>query len=324
MARVLVVDGVHKSYDDLRVLEGVSFAVQAGEITSLLGPNGAGKTTLMSIIAGLRSPDAGSVTINGFDLATHRRQAAVSLGIAPQETAVQLALTTRQNLTFYAELCGLSRRDVARQVDWAIEAMELGAFADRAAVKLSGGERRRLHSAAAIVGRPPLLLLDEPTVGADLHTRGRLLDAVRDLAAAGSAVLYTTHYLPEVEELNARVLMLDGGQIIADGPLRELLDRHATHAVELTFDGEAPDVYHAAADILIVGSTIRATGEGITGVAADLLASLGADSERLRSIEVIQGSLDSVYLTLTGRRYREDGTRGAATDVVTRPVGSRV
>lgn len=303
---MLVVDGVHKGYDALRVLEGVSFQAEPGEIVSLLGPNGAGKTTLMSIIAGLRIPDAGIVEIDGFNIVTQRRQAVQSVGIAPQETAVQLALTTRQNLTFYAELSGVPRSEVPRQVEWAIDVMELGEFADRTAVKLSGGERRRVHSAAAIVGRPPLLLLDEPTVGADVHTRQRLLEAVQELAASGSCVLYTTHYLPEVEELNARVLMLDGGRIIADGPLRQLLDRHASQAVEMSFDGPAPDVYHDRADILIVGSAIRATGERITEIAADLLSGLGEDAARLLSVEIIQGSLDSVYLTLTGRRYKEE------------------
>lgn len=301
---MLSVSDIHKAYDDLLVLEGVSMSVAPGQIASLLGPNGAGKTTLLSIIAGLRHPDRGSVSINGIDVATDPNGATSFLGLAPQETAVQLALTARENLTFYAELAGVSRSDLAARVAWAIDAMELGSFADRKAHKLSGGERRRLHSAAAIVGRPPLLLLDEPTVGADIQTRSRLLAAVQELAAQGTAVVYTTHYLPEVEELGGRVLILDDGVIIADGELRELLDQHATQAVELTFNGPAPSLPHPTATVEVDGNVLRATGEAITQVAAHLLGSLGDDATNLRTIEVLQGSLDSVFLALTGRRYR--------------------
>jgi len=303
---VLQVVDVSKAYDGVAVLEGVSIAVEAGQIASLLGPNGAGKTTLLSIIAGLRQADGGTVSINGFDIVADRRNATMSLGLAPQDTAVQLTLTARENLLFYAELSGVARSELAARVDWAVEAMELGGFVDRKAMKLSGGERRRLHSAAAIVGRPPLLLLDEPTVGADLQTRARLLDAVRELAADGTAVVYTTHYLPEVEDLNAHVLILDDGGIIADGPLNDLLDRHASQAVELIFNGPAPLVEHPSATVVVDGDVLRATGESITQVAAHLLGSLGPDAERLRSIDVLQGSLDSVFLALTGRRFRSD------------------
>jgi len=316
---VLHVNNIHKSYDELAVLTGVSFRVAAGEIASLLGPNGAGKTTLMSIIAGLRSADAGTVHISGFNIETDRRSAINELGLAPQDTAVQLALTARENLQFYAELAGISRKDAPAQVAWAIDAMELASFADRKAQLLSGGERRRLHSAAAIVGRPTLLLLDEPTVGADLSTRSRLLEAVRNLADNGTAVVYTTHYLPEVEELNARVLILDDGHIIADGPLTELLDQHATAAVELSFDGAAPDISHPAVTVVRDGSSWRGSSDGdrtvnITTVAADVLGGLGPDAARLKSIEVLQGSLDSVFLALTGRRYKQDADGQASTE----------
>lgn len=303
---MLVIQGVTKAYGDRQILGGVTFSVRPGEIASLLGPNGAGKTTLLSIIAGLLTPDAGQVTICGHDVAADRCRAIDCLGIAPQETAVQLLLTTRENLRFYAELSGIRRRDVALRVEWAIEALELGEFADQKAQKLSGGQRRRLHTAIAMIGRAPVLLLDEPTVGSDLAARSRLLEVIRGLADQGTTVLYTTHYLPEVEELGARILMLDSGRIIADGALQELLEDHGTSAMELTFNGEVPELWHPRARIETHGSIARVTADAIAEVAGDLLGSLGADSARLAKVEMLNGSLDSVYLALTGRRYSED------------------
>lgn len=297
-----------KSYDGRRVLDGVSFDVQAGEITSLLGPNGAGKTTLLSIAAGLIRADAGDVEICGHDLATARSSAVSCLGIAPQETSVHLALTARENLQFYAELHGVPRADLRLRIEWVIETLELGAFADRPAQKLSGGERRRLHTAAAIVGQPQVLLLDEPTVGSDIETRSRLLEVVQRLAGEGTAVVYTTHYLPEVTELGARVLILDGGVLIADGQISELLALHAAASMELTFNGPAPELTHPHASITTSGSIMQVRCDDPTRVASELMSQLGPSAPTLARVEMLQGSLDSVYLALTGRRYAEAST----------------
>lgn len=303
---MLAIEGVAKSYEGHAVLTDVSLLVRPGEIASLLGPNGAGKTTLLSIIAGLRSADAGSVSICGHDLATQRAFAIRNLGVAPQETAVQLSLTTRENLHFSAELAGVSRRDLKTRTAWAIEALGLGSFADRTAQKLSGGERRRLHAALAMIGWPPVVLLDEPTVGADIATRSQLLEVVRGLADQGTTIIYTTHYLPEVEELAARVMLLDHGTIIADGELQDLLEQHATNSMDLTFQGPAPHLEHHRATIVTSGSVARVTGDSIAEIAADLIGGLGADSQRLTKVEMLSGSLDSVYLSLTGRRFSHE------------------
>jgi ABC-2 type transport system ATP-binding protein len=300
---MLAVEAVRKAHRGRTVLHGVTFKVEEGEIAALLGPNGAGKTTLLSVIAGLLRPDHGNVRVGGHDVVTARRDAARNIGLAPQETSVQRALTSRENLRFYAELYGVPRKAVAGAVSWAIEAMELGTFADRPAQHLSGGERRRLHAAIAVVGHPRLLLLDEPTVGSDVETRARLLALVRDLAAQGTAILYTTHYLPEVVELGARVMILDHGTLIADDPLRELLGEHATTTVELVFSGPAPQIRHRTATVSISDSVARVTGEPIAQITAEVLTSLGAAAAQLRAIEVLPGDLDSVFLSLTGRRY---------------------
>lgn len=316
---MLMIGGIKKSYGDHSVLNGLSFVVEPGEIASLLGPNGAGKTTLLSIIAGLQQADVGEINICGHDLRMERKAAVTCLGMAQQETSVHLALTTRENLQFFAELHGVARRDRKLQVQWAIETLELGPFADRPAQKLSGGERRRLHTAVAMIGRPKVLLLDEPTVGSDIETRARLLEVVRGLANKGTAVVYTTHYLPEVVELGARVMILDGGVLIADGALQALLARHAADSMELTFNGPAPLLTHPLATITTQGSVVHVQGRDTTRIAHDLLAQLEPGSPPLARIEMLQGSLDSAYLSLTGRRYTDEG---AAARDTTSPAGS--
>jgi len=202
---VLQARQVTKSYGDVNALRGADLDVAAGSVVSLLGRNGAGKTTFLSAIAGLRRPDSGSITVDGIDIWKRPEAAAALVGIAPQETGIYRSVTVRQNLLFFAELAGLRRAERDRRVDETAETLSLTKLLDRKATQLSGGEARRLHTACALVHRPMLLLLDEPTVGADVATRGELIEAVRGLAAEGAAVVYTTHYLPEVEALTIRL-----------------------------------------------------------------------------------------------------------------------
>ena len=176
-------------------LDGVDFEVPAGSVVALLGPNGAGKSTLVSIAAGLLKPDAGVVSVRGRP------------GLAPQEIGIYPSLTVRENLWAFGELYGVSKRRAERL----LEPFVLTELADRPAGRLSGGEQRRLHTAIAVVHRPRVVLLDEPTAGADTQTRSAILRAVLDLASDGAAVVYTTHYLPEVEELDAGVALLEAG-----------------------------------------------------------------------------------------------------------------
>lgn len=298
--------GVSKSYEDVKVLDDVSFSAAEGEVVALLGPNGAGKTTLLSIIAGLRVADAGSVAIGGFDLHSDRAEAISQLAIAPQDTGVQLLLTARQNLEFYGRLAGLSRTDVVTEIDRVADGLELGPFLDKTTSTLSGGQRRRVHAACAIVSRPRLLLLDEPTVGADLEMRGQLLGVVRDLVAGGTSVVYTTHYLPEVEALDARVVMIEHGRVLIDAPLASLLEDYASSFVELTFDGPAPTIDLAGLSLVRDDSILRAEGPGVASRTAELITALGADAQRLRGLEVLRPNLDTAYLSLTGQRFRAE------------------
>ena len=318
---MLRVKGVSKRYDDRLALDGVTLAVGPGEVCGLLGPNGAGKTTLVSIIAGLRRPDAGTIHVTGIDVTRGGRAARSAVGLAAQETGVYPTVSVRENLELFAGLAGLAGRAAAERLDEVADLLELTGLMDRPARHLSGGERRRLHTAMAMVHRPPLLMLDEPTTGVDIATRSRLLAAISRLAREeGCAVLYSTHYLPEVTELDATVAILDGGRIRARGTLTELIAEHSLGVVELTFDGPAPTLAAPTGsvhvDIEVDGSVVRVSTDDHPGpLAARLVGGLGADAERLVSVDLTPPSLETVFLAVTGRAYAADGV--AASDPAT-------
>jgi ABC-2 type transport system ATP-binding protein len=309
-APALRVVGLRKSYGGTVALAGVDLRVEPGTVLGLLGPNGAGKTSLVSIVAGLRRPDAGRVEVCGIDVARSPRDVRARLGIAPQETGVYLTLRVRDNLRFFAGLAGLRRADAAARIDEVAAALGLESLLDRRASQLSGGERRRVHTAIALLHRPALVLLDEPTTGADVRTRTQILDLVRDLARAGSAVVYSTHYLQEIETLGADVAFLDRGRVVAGGRLTDLVERHGASALELTFEGIVPAAARVAGAV-VDGPSVRIPASDPAARAAQLLPALGADAATLRSVEILRPSLESVYLAVTGRRYETDPAEAA-------------
>jgi ABC-2 type transport system ATP-binding protein len=298
----LAIAGLRKAYGATVALAGVDLDVAAGTILGLLGPNGAGKTSLVSIVAGLRRPDAGTVHVAGIDVVRDPQRARGLVGLAPQETGVYMPLTIRDNLRFFAGLAGMRRAEQRARIDEIAEALGLGALLDRRAAELSGGERRRLHTAIALLHRPPLVLLDEPTTGADVRTRTQILQLVRRLADEGSAIVYSTHYLHEIEELGANVAFIDRGRIVARGTITELTAHYGASALELTFVGTVPDCARTEG-ATVDGSLVRIPAADPAITAADLLPRLGAHAAELRSIEIVRPSLESVFLTVTGRRY---------------------
>ncbi|MCP5026310.1 MAG: ABC transporter ATP-binding protein [Actinomycetia bacterium] len=301
---MLEAEGLAKSYGDVRALRGVDLEVEAGQIVSLLGRNGAGKTTLLSIVAGLVKPDAGEVRIDGIDVATDPVGAARGLGIAPQETGIYRVLTVAENLRFFGELADVPRADLRRRIDEVADQLGLGPLLDRRADQISGGEARRLHTACALVHRPRLLMLDEPTVGADVATRNQLIEAVKELATEGAAVVYTTHYLPEVVSLGADIVIIDRGRILSRGSRAELIDRHRTEGLLVAYRGELP--VEQLADLAPVEESPgswRLAGE--LGV-ADLVARLGSLAGNLTSVATLQPDLEAVFLSVTGHSLDHD------------------
>jgi ABC-2 type transport system ATP-binding protein len=304
---VLHVEGLKKAYGDVVALQGVDLDVAQGEIVSLLGPNGAGKTTLVSIVAGLRRADAGTVEVDGLDALAHSVEVRKRIGLAPQELGLYPVVSVRQNLLLFGRLAGLSQSQIRTGIDDVAHALSITDLLDRKAGELSGGQKRRVHTAIALLHRPPLLLLDEATTGADVETRGHILDLVRKLAADGSAVLYSTHYLQEVEDLGATVALLDDGRVIARGSVDELIAAHAVPVVELMFDGSVPSI-DVNGRATVDGNNLRVPTEDPAHTLAAVIPQLPAGS--LASVDILRPNLEAVYLALTGRRYEEADQEG--------------
>ena len=268
-----------------------------------VGANGAGKTTLISIVCGLRPATSGRVTVAGVDALRHPRRAQAHIGLAPQTLGIYPTLTVRDNMCMFAALAGLSRAETKRRTAEVAEMFDLSEKLAGIAGLLSGGQKRRLHTALAIMREPELLFLDEPTVGANLKSRAGILSVVRGMAGAGTAVVYTTHYLAELEQLDARIAILAEGRIVEQGSIAEIVARHAANCITLSFDHDAPPLAGWQAD----GNSLRmslCTGVP-AAVVAQALASLGSNAEGLCGVDIAKPSLESAYLHVTGHSLME-------------------
>ncbi len=223
--RLLDVQALHKRYGPIVALDHVSFGVAEGEIFGLLGPNGAGKTTLLSILSGLLQPSGGEVRIAGRPLRATDRELRRAVGMVPQELALYGELSARENLLFFGELYGLRGADLRGRVNEVLAAIGLADRADDRADTFSGGMKRRLNLGIALVHRPRLLLLDEPTVGVDPQSRNHIFEEVRRLNRAGVTIVYTSHYMEEVQALCQRIGIIDHGRLVASDTLANLLRR---------------------------------------------------------------------------------------------------
>ncbi len=227
--------GLVKRYGGRAALAGFDLEVRAGEIAGLVGHNGAGKTTFVEVVTGLVRPDAGRVRVGGVDALRAPRAARRLLGVAPQEQALYPTATVRDNLRLFGALAGLRRAALRRGIDTVAAELRLTEVLDQRVGLLSGGQQRRTQAASALIADPPLLLLDEPTAGADPETRAALLAAIRARAAAGAAVLYTTHYLPELADLGATLAVARAGRVIARGT-QDRLTRGLPGELRLRFE----------------------------------------------------------------------------------------
>ncbi|CAA9275519.1 MAG: hypothetical protein AVDCRST_MAG41-3209 [uncultured Corynebacteriales bacterium] len=315
---MLEITGLTKSYGDLRVLDGVDLTVGTGEVVGLLGPNGAGKTTLVSIVAGLRRADAGRVVALGADVTADPGAVRDRLGLAGQELGIYPVHTVAENLRLFGTLGGLRGPALAASVEDLADALELTDLLGRRAGTLSGGQKRRVHTACALVHRPRLVLLDEPTVGADPESRLRLLQLVRRLAAEGATVLYTTHYLGEIEDLDARVVILAGGTVRADGGVAELVAGHTRREIVLRFDGPPPELDWPGARRADAALHLPAADPATETVRA--LQLLGDGRTRLTGIEMGRASLEQAYLAILAGSGSGSGS-AAADRVAAGPSG---
>lgn len=309
---MLVVDSLAKSYGEVRAVDGLSFAVGAGEIFGLLGPNGAGKTTTISMIAGVLRPDAGRVVVGGEDAWAKPLAAKRLLGVVPQDIALHEDLSARDNMRFWASLYGMSGAPRAQRIDETLDRVGLLQRANDRVATFSGGMKRRLNLACGLVHRPRLLLLDEPTVGIDPQARVAVLDVVREVAAQGTAVLYTTHHMEEAQQLCARLAIVDHGKILALGTLDELTRLAGEGAIVRlsgSFDEARVRPRLEAMDGLTVlrlepALVLISLHEGGPGLAA-LLPALLDPALGTEDVAFQRPSLESVFIRLTGRALRD-------------------
>ena len=309
---MIQVQNLSKSYGEIRAVDQVSFEVAKGEIYGLLGPNGAGKTTTLSMLSGLLAPDEGQISFDNVDLAADPIRVKSRLGVVPQETALYEELSARENLRFWASLYDLtgSQRDAA--VDSALELVDLGSRADEPVKRFSGGMKRRLNLSLGLVHRPGAVLLDEPTVGIDPQARARILDVVREVAATGTTVVYTTHYLEEAETLCDRIGIMDHGKILAEGTLGDLkrmVGENEVVTVRGSFEVEAARVLvESAAGVTVLsgepGRLVLAVS-GTDGSSAGLLSTLFGGGLPLEDVSIQPPSLNGLFLKLTGRELRD-------------------
>jgi len=220
---MICAEDLRKRYGRRVALDGVSLVVNGGEIVGLLGPNGAGKTTTISILSGVIAPDSGRAAIAAYDLATAPRLARRRLGLVPQSLALYPTLTALENLLFFGRMQGMAARDALSHARILLEEVGLADRADDVVREFSGGMMRRLNIACGMMHFPAALMLDEPTAGVDPQSRGRIFAVVEAAAQAGSAILYSTHYMEEAERLCNRIVLIDHGKVVAQGTDRELI-----------------------------------------------------------------------------------------------------
>jgi ABC-2 type transport system ATP-binding protein len=312
MSPALVCENLVKRYGDKTVVNDVSFHIEEGEAYGLLGPNGAGKSTTISMIVGLLAPNEGAVTVGGISMAEDPQAAKRLIGYVPQEIALYPELTARENLRYFGRLYGIPRKELATRMAEVLDMVDLADRAEDRVETYSGGMKRRTNIAVALLHKPRLLILDEPTVGVDPQSRVAILDGVEKLVDEGMSLLYTSHYMEEVERIATRVGIIDRGEIKADGSKRELVSElGGTDRIELTVDG---DVESTAEKLRLVEDVSEAVVTGPQSLR--LLAKGGrhllpkiieaaSGTTAITGVEVIEPDLEAAFLHLTGSTLRD-------------------
>jgi ABC-2 type transport system ATP-binding protein len=311
---ILAVRQLVKRFGERTAVGGVSLAVRSGEAVGLLGPNGAGKTTTLSMLAGLLAADSGEVLLEGRPLVGDTDPRKRLLGLVPQELALYEPLSAADNLAFFGALQGLSGAELTSAARSSLEFVGLADRADDKVKTFSGGMKRRLNLAVALLHDPTLLLLDEPTVGVDPQSRNAIFDNVEALRRRGKTILYTTHYMEEVERLCDRVIIMDHGQVIADDSLAGLKQRNRGAGRVFCELGAVADNASWLEGLSGLAGIVRAelAGTRLTLHVSDLHGGLGRALDHLRRADVVvaaveshQPSMEDIFLELTGRSLRD-------------------
>ena len=299
-------DSLRKQYGNIVAVDDVSFEVQKGETFGLLGPNGAGKTTAIKLLCGLLKPDAGTVTLDG-KTDPGLIEVRMSLGVVPQTLAIYEELSAEDNLRFFGRIYGLKGRKLKERVRNCLEIAGLTQRSRERVSKYSGGMKRRLNMVCSLLHEPPILLLDEPTVGVDPQSRNLIFDTIEDIKKQGRTIIYTTHYMEEAQRLCERVAILDHGRILDMDSVENLITRHGGPShIEAEFEEKPPD--SGGIKTLIDNKEVQFEENKIrfqTDKPMESLAKLNSSGLRFRSLKVQMADLEDVFLNLTGRRLRD-------------------
>jgi len=315
MASLLEVDNLVKKYGDLTAVDGLSFNVQPGEAFGLLGPNGAGKSTTMMMVCGLLAADSGEVRLEGRRLDRMHPQSRQRMGVVPQDLALYPDLTARENLMFFGSLYHLSGARLRGKVETVLEQVGLTGRADDLMGTFSGGMKRRLNFAAAIMHDPVLLILDEPTVGVDPQSRAHLIACIRRLQQSGTAIIYASHYMEEVQLVCSRAAIVDHGRLLACDSIAQLL-------TQIPFEVELKLGQAALPEDMSLGTSARIEYDGDEAVVrfrsqnqscetalnrdvTSILTTLEHHGVSVRSIRTHEPNLERLFLKLTGNKLRD-------------------
>ena len=304
---------------DTRALDGISFQVAPGELFGFLGPNGAGKTTTIRILATLLRATSGTAKVAGFDVATHPHEVRKRLGLAMQTPALDAFSTGRETLELAGRLHRMPSADVRRRADELLELMGLTSVAKKLTGTYSGGMKRRLDLASALMHRPELLILDEPTEGLDPQSRTALWEELERISKAGTTMLLTTHYMEEADRLCSRLAIIDNGQIVVEGAPGELKRSVGADTIVLQLEATDGDLERQRSEVrrllegIVEGEAVTVHPSGVSlavpnasAAIPTLLRRLDGNGVRIAGLQMTQPSLDDVFMKYTGRRIREE------------------
>ena len=312
---MLTVDQLRKDYGGLQAVKGVSFSVEKGESFSLLGPNGAGKSTIIHMISGLFKPTAGYIKLNEIDVVNNPKHAQKRIGVVPQDIALYQTMSAMENLKFWGRMYGLSGRSLNRSVETVLEIIGLTDRAKDKVETFSGGMKRRVNIGSAILHNPELLIMDEPTVGIDPQSRNHILETVKHLNSEGMTIIYTSHYMEEVEYLCTRIGIIDHGELIACGTIPELRETIGDRSrMILTLEKKTIKTeplltvlkaWLTEKDFTLQDQKLMVFHKEPQIVLSDLITLVTNTGAQIASVEIVEPNLESVFLHLTGRNLRD-------------------
>lgn len=308
----IIVQDLHKDFGDIHAVQGIDFSIQKGEIFSLLGPNGAGKSTIISMLSGLLRPDKGEAFVMGNSITEALTEAKKHIGVVPQDIALYEDLSARENLIFWGKMYNLRGEALQTRVDEIFEVVGLTDRQKDRVSKYSGGMKRRINIGVALLHKPDIIFMDEPTVGIDPQSRRNILDNVKTLNEEGMTVLYTTHYMEEAQELSDHIAIMDLGKIISIGTHDELvkivgeLDR-----IELSVSASSEKLLKSwrgtegVSEVKTEDGTVTLLVEDSNVVLPRLFDTANQVGTRITSVDIFEPNLETVFLHLTGRALRD-------------------